>query len=272
VASPCDLAAVSGKQVTIGEGASPSTGPHFRRLTGLAGLALVLLALGQFPLYMQGDPSVSTYDGPALARELFRIRNVVFTRILLDIGLYIAAMIFAAGLGQLIKRARAGYEWLGTLVFGSMAVWIGVTLVANGLEGAAVLDTLNGNPDPSAVRALWEATLLIYNGSVAFGITGLFLGAAGYATFATRVLPHWTGWLAFAGAALCALAVPAMYGGPVDYAGFYNAGGWGPVLIANFPPALWFISASVALLHTPHAGSSAAAQGGLPTTGRLVHP
>jgi len=272
VSSPAELVTVSGQGLTVDEPASPSTDPDVRRLTGVAGLALVLLALGQFPLYTQGDPSVSAYDGPALAREVFRIRNVVFTRILLDIGLYIAAMIFAAGLAQLINRARAGYEWLGTLVFGSMAVWIGVTLVANGLEGAAVLDTLNGNPDASAVRALWEATLLIYNGSVAFGITGLFLGAAGYATFATRVLPPWTGWLACAGAALCALAVPAMYGGPVDYTGFYNAGGWGPVLIANFPPALWFISASVALLQTPHAGSSAAAQGGLPTTGRLVHP
>jgi hypothetical protein len=246
-----ELATVLGHQAGIGEGASPATGPDVRRLTGVAGLALVLLALGQFPLYMQGDPSVSTYDGAALGRELFRIQNVVFTRILLDIGLYIAAMIFAAGLSQLIKRARPGYEWLGSLVFGSMAVWIGVTLVANGLEGAAVLDTLGGRADPSVIRALWEATLLIYNGSIAFGTTGLFLAAAGYATFATRVLPRWTGWLACVGAALCAVAVPAMYGGAVDYTGLYNAGGWGPVVIANFPPALWFIAASVALLRTP---------------------
>jgi hypothetical protein len=135
VAISGELATVSGQQATIGEGASPSTGPDVRRLTGVAGLAPVLLALGQFPLYMQGDPSVSAYDGAALGRELFGIRNVVFTRILLAIGLYIAAMIFAAGLSHLVKRARAGYEWLGSLVFGSMAVWIRVTLVANSLGG-----------------------------------------------------------------------------------------------------------------------------------------
>jgi hypothetical protein len=69
--------------------------------------------------------------------------------------------------------------------------------VANGLEGGAALDTLGGTADPSAIRALTEGYLLIYNGSIAFVITGLFMGAAGYATFATRVLPRWTGWLAY---------------------------------------------------------------------------
>lgn len=218
------------------------------RLTGWACLALVIFALAQFPLYMQGDASVSVYDGPALARAYFNIQNVVFTRILLDLGLYIAAMIFAAGFSGLIRRARPEYDWAGTLVFGSMAVWIGVTLVANGLEGAAVLDTLAGSADPSAVRALIQGTLLIYNGPIAFAITGLFLGASGYATFATGVLPRWTGWVAYAGAVLCLICVPAIYGGPVRVSGFYNAGGWGPVVVANFPPAIWFVIAGIAMV------------------------
>ena len=88
--------------------------------------------------------------------------------------------------------------------------------------------TLNGNPDPSAVQALIVGTLLIYNGSIAFAMTGLFLAAAAWATFDSGVMPRWTGWMAVAGAVLCAASVPAMYGGPVDYTGFYNAGGWGP--------------------------------------------
>jgi hypothetical protein len=112
-----------------------------------------------------------------------------------------------------------------------------------------VLDTLSGRPDASAVRALIEGTLLIYNGSIAFAITGMFLAAAGYATFATGVLPRWTGWLAYVGAALCALCVPAMYAGPVDTVGFYDAGGWGPAIIANFPPLIWFLVVSVRMLH-----------------------
>ena len=123
-----------------------------------------------------------------------------------------------------------------------------MTLVANGLEGAAVIDTLGGQADPSAVRGLIEGTLLIYNGAIAFVITGLFLGAAGYATFATGVLPRWTGWVAYAGAALCALFVPTMYRGPVDISKFYNIGGLVPALIANFPCAIWFLVASLAMI------------------------
>ncbi|MFZ2071504.1 MAG: hypothetical protein WAV32_07930 [Halobacteriota archaeon] len=58
-------------------------------------------------------------------------------------------------------------------------VWLAVTLVADGLEGGAVLDALSGKADASAVRALIEGTLLIYNGSTAFAMTAMFLAAAG---------------------------------------------------------------------------------------------
>jgi hypothetical protein len=218
------------------------------RMTGWFGLATTALWMSQFPLYMQGTPSISVYDGAGTAQNLFRIQNIVFTRILLDMGLYVAMMVFAAGFSHLIKRARPEYDWVGTLVFGATAVWLGVSLVANGLEGGAALDTLGGKADPSVVRALTMGYILIYNSSIAFATTALVLGAAGYATFATGVLPRWTGWIAYVGVALCAVSVPAMYGGPVDPRGFYNAGGWGPAIMANFPPAIWFVVASISML------------------------
>jgi len=58
--------------------------------------------------------------------------------------------------------------------------------------------------------------------ATAFVITGLFIGAAGYATFATGVLPRWTVRVAFAATALCIVSVPALCAGPVDSTGFYN--------------------------------------------------
>jgi hypothetical protein len=116
------------------------------------------------------------------------------------------------------------------------------------LEGGAVLSTLNGQADPSAVQALIAGTLLIYNGSIAFAITGLFLAAAAWATFDSGLLPRWTGWIGVAAAALCAVSVPAMYCGPVDTTGFCNAGGWGPAIVANFPPMIWFLLVSVILV------------------------
>jgi hypothetical protein len=107
---------------------------------------------------------------------------------------------------------------------------------------------LGGNADPSVVRGLTAGTILIYNGSTAFVITALFLAVAGYATFATGVLPRWTGWIAYISAVFCVACVPAMYFGPVDYYGFYNAGRWGPAIIANFPPLIWFLVSSIVMI------------------------
>lgn len=219
-----------------------------RRMTGCFALVAVGLWLATFPLYMLGDPTVSLYDGTAVARDFLRIRNVVFTRILLGLALYPALLVFAVGLGELIRRADAQFEWVGTLLVAAMGVWLGVTLVANGLEGGIVLDALRGDADPSVARALTMGYLLIYNGSIAFIMTALFLAAAGYATFATSILPRWTGWLAYTAALLCVACIPAMYVGPVDTAGFYNAGGWGAALIANFPPLSWFLVVGILLI------------------------
>ena len=217
------------------------------RVTGMCGLACVVLSWAQFPLWVIGG-APSFYDGDALARHLYDIRTTAFIRILMDQGIYVSMMIFAAGFRHLVRRARPESDWLGMLTFVSAAVWLAVTLVADGLMGGAVLATLQGTPDVSAVHALVFGTLLIYNGSIAFAITGLFMAAAGWATFSSGVLPRWTAWVACISAALCALAMPAMFAGPVDASGFYNAGGWGPAIIANFPPLIWFLVVGIVLI------------------------
>jgi hypothetical protein len=229
------------------------------RVTGVCGVACVALTFGQFPLWLVGG-SPSVYDGRAFAQHLFDIKNVAFTRILMDQGIYVSMLVFAAGFRHLIRQARSESEWIATLLFGAALGWVAVTVVADGLEGGAVLDTLNGDADPAAVRALIAGTLLIYNGSIAFAITGLFLASAAWATFDSGVLPRWTGWIAVAGAVLCAASVPAMYGGPVNYTGFYNAGGWGPAIVANFPPMIWFLTVSLILIRRPGIGGGVIAR------------
>ncbi len=217
------------------------------RVTGLCGLACVVLTWAQFPLWVIGG-APSVYDQEALARHLLDIRTTAFIRILMDQGIYVCMMVFAAGFRQLVRQARRDSDWLGGLTFGAAAVWLAVTLVADGLMGGAVLDTLPGAADPSAVRALVMGTVLVYNGSIAFATTGLFMAAAGWATFDSGVLPRWTAWIACVSAALCVVSVPAMFGGPVDATGFYNAGGWGPAVVANFPPLIWFLVVGVLLM------------------------
>lgn len=93
----------------------------------------------------------------------------MLTRILLGLALYPTLLVFAVGLGELIRRADAQFEWVGTLLVAAMVVWLGVTLVANGLEGGIVLDALDSNADPSVARALTMGYLLIYNDSSTTG-------------------------------------------------------------------------------------------------------
>ena len=49
------------------------------------------------------------------------------------------------------------------------------------------------------------------------------------------------------------LSVPAMFTGPIDGKGFYNPGGWGPAIIANFPPLISFLVVGVVLIRRARA-------------------
>ena len=118
------------------------------RVTGIGALACVALSWLQFPLWVIGEPP-SMYDGAGFARHLFDIRTMALLRILMDQGIYVGMMVFAAGFRHLVRHARPESEWLGTLTFGAAAVWLAVTLVADGLMGGAVLDTLRGDADAS---------------------------------------------------------------------------------------------------------------------------
>ena len=223
------------------------TDSSIARITGMFGVACVLLSWAQFPLWVIGG-APPFYDTEALAQHLYDTRTTAFIRILMDQGIYVSMMIFAAGFRHLVRRARPESDWLGLLALVSAAVWLAVTLAADGLMGGAVLATLQGTSDVSAALPLVFGTLLIYNGSIAFAITGLFMAAAGWATLDSGVLPRWTGWIAWISAVLCALSIPAMFAGPADASGFYNPGGWGPAIIANFPPLIWFLVVGIILI------------------------
>jgi hypothetical protein len=44
-----------------------------------------------------------------------------------------------------------------------------------------------------------------------------------------------------------------MFTGPIDGKGFYNPSGWGPAIIANFPPLIWFLVVGVVLIRRARA-------------------
>src|SRR5271157_3662504 len=105
------------------------------RWTGAFGVAVFVLVLMEFPLWMVGSaPHIN--DAVAYSQYLAKIKDVALTRVLLDMCIYVSFMIFIAGFRHLIRKARPDYEWAATLVYGAGLVWMAVTLVADSLEAA----------------------------------------------------------------------------------------------------------------------------------------
>jgi hypothetical protein len=149
-------------------------------------------------------------------------------------------LVFAAGFRHLIRQARSEYDWVGTLAFGALLALSTVTLVAASLEGGAALDTVGGLVDPTAIRALSEGYILIYQ-SIGCILIALFSAAAGYATLGTGMLPRWTGWLAYATAVLNLVAVPlGLSIAPVAVLAV--------AIIDDFPLQIWLLIISISLL------------------------
>ncbi len=53
-----------------------------------------------------------------------------------------------------------------------------------------------------------------------------------------------------------------MYAEVLDPTGFYNALGWGPVVVANVPPLIWFLGASISMIRKREVVAPKLAYGG----------
>ena len=211
-----------------------------RRLTGAFGLAIVALNWAMFPLYMVSGQAPQFQDTAMSIAYWNSINGLILTRVLLDIFECACLLVFAAGLRHLIRQARSEYEWVGTLAFGAALALSTVTLVAASLEGGQALDTANGLADPSAIRALGDGYILIYQ-SIGCILIALFSAAVGYATLGTGVLPRWTGWMAYAAAILNLVAVPI--GLSIATAAVLTV-----AVIADFPLQIWLLIVSLMLI------------------------
>lgn len=212
-----------------------------RRITGVCGVVVGLLALATVPLYFvySGAPPQSN----------------VLTRNLLTLLLIGFFLVFLTGLRHLVNRAGASYEWLASLIFGAGLVYLAVTLVAVSIEVGVVLEQPDGTVDPTVDGPLAHANMLLH-GSVARLLTAVLLATAGYAILRTRVLPAWTGAAAYVVAVFNLAFVPSLYFGD-DAAQFYSAVGWGNSATASALLTLWVLGAGIAALARPRALTTA---------------
>jgi hypothetical protein len=210
---------------------------------GVAGFVIFLLAL---PLYFLGpQPIARLEDSIQFAHSVSKASTFILTRATLADPLIMACLlVFLAGFRRLIRQAQPDAEWVATLVFGAGLVVFTLELAGDALEGSAVLDT-SVKADPSVVRGLMEGSFAFY-GAIGLIMSALLLASAGYAIGESRVLPKWTGWVAFASAVVNLVAAPSIFGG-TDYTGFYTATGW-VTFIGQAAMTIWFLIASVSLL------------------------
>jgi Na+/phosphate symporter len=208
---------------------------------GVAGFVVFLVAL---PLYF-GGTAAPVEDTVRFSDYVTSINTSILIRTsLADPLIFVGLLVFLAGFRHLIRQARQEYEWLASLVFGVGVLLLTLELVGDGLEAGAALDTA-AKAEPSVVRGLMEASFPMY-GAIGLIMSALLLASAAYATLATGVLPRWTGWFAFAGAAANLAAAPSILGG-TDFTAFWSAPGY-VTFVAQLAMTVWFLVASVSML------------------------
>ena len=218
------------------------------RWSGACGLAAIAVFVIEFPFYMVRTGFSGVTDPAGLADYTVRNGTNIMTCVFLDLVIVTLMVVFAAGLRHLIRQADPQQEWLGTVFFGVGLVYVTITLVADSLQAATVVDALTVPADPTIIRTMTESMFLMY-GSVALFLMAVMMAVASYATTAGRALPTWSGWLGYACAVACLAFVPSMFVGRPDIKRFYNPAGWGPEAIASgFPLAAWMIAVGVLMI------------------------
>jgi hypothetical protein len=216
-----------------------------RRWTGAFGVASIALILVAQPLWFVGGTAPRLEDTVKFTEYVTRNNGIILTRMMADTLIIACFLVFLVGFRHLIRQARPDYEWASMLVFGAGLVFAMLTLLGDALAGGAALDTVGGKPEPTLVRALWEASIPAF-GAIGLIIMALFMASAGYAILATAALPRWTGWVAYAGAIGNLVAAPAIYAG-TNVTGFYTADGL-VSLLSELPFLIWALAASISMI------------------------
>ena len=227
------------------------------RIAGVCGLAAIGCCFVEYPFYIARSGAFSLTDPAALIDITARNATNSMCCVFMDFVIISLILAFAAGFRHLILKADPRQEWLATLFYGLVLVYLVLTLVSDCLQAAADVDALTPPANATIIRGLWESTFLMY-GAAALWLMGLFMAIAAYLTFATRALPDWSGWVACACALGCFAFVPSMFVHHVDLYSFYNPAGWGATALASgLPIAVWMVVTGILMLRKRAGGEIA---------------
>jgi hypothetical protein len=122
------------------------------RWAGVCALAAIAVFFIEFPFYLIRGAVPGITESSKLVAFTARNGTNIMTCVFLDLVILTLVMIFAAGLRHLIRQADPQQEWLGTLLFGFGLVYVTITLVADSLQAATVVDALTVPADPTIIR------------------------------------------------------------------------------------------------------------------------
>jgi hypothetical protein len=172
----------------------------------------------------------------------------VLTRILLSVCGSTILIAFLAEFRQVVRQSNPEYDWVATVAFAAGLVWLTLGLVAQSMEaGTAIASVIP--IDPTIEGPLAPGQFLMW-GAIGRLMSALFLSAAGVSILRTRLMPLWTGRLAYAIALVNLAFVPSMHFG-ADAALFYSAVGWGTTATAPGLVLCWILAASVVMVRNP---------------------
>ncbi|MFZ0395308.1 MAG: hypothetical protein WBX09_03590 [Terracidiphilus sp.] len=218
------------------------------RVSGLCALASIAVFFIEFPFYLVRGPFPGISNSIAVAEYTARNARNIMSCVLLDFFILTLIVIFLAGFRHLVLRADPTLDWLASAFFAIGLVYVTLTLAADSLQAASVVDALTVPPDGALIRGMLESMVLMY-GAVALFLMGAFIALGGWLVQATRSLPAWSAVVAYACSIACFAFVPSMFVPHIDLQGFYNPAGWGPTALASgLPLAVWMIVSGILML------------------------
>jgi hypothetical protein len=202
------------------------------KITGIFGILVFATVPASMVLYFMysGIPPVWN----VLLRTLVALFSLLFE------------LVFFTGFRHIIKNLNGKNDWLITLMYNTVCIFIAVNLVAHSLEAGGVLNPGGAAVDATQDGVLAQGNYLLY-GSIGRLLTAVFITAIGIITFKTKILPVWTGWLAVITGIVNVLFIPSMFFG-TNAGDFYSAIGWGNSALAASMVTWWILFAGIILL------------------------
>jgi len=210
---------------------------------GISSIFVAILMIAEFLVKVNVPTRPPLDQTAALVAFMPHAANATITVIVIDTFLMASLLVFFAALRRLVTKEKPHHAWVADLAFAASVVFVAITLVGDSMDAGSAIDAVGQTADASVIRALTEGHIFLF-GIIGGVMTALITACFAYITLATKVVPRWTGHLAYIVAILNLAIIPTAFGG-TDAHNFFSAGGFGVTLVSTFPFLVWVIAIGI---------------------------